>query len=186
MLKKLLLGSVLAIATLSGGMASAATYNQPVASNAYITYGGLDWAWASPIAEAIDFSFQGAFGWRMATAAEMLLAPLASAFQFAGANVAYGGSDPVSGSVFAFTDANLTGDAACAAAYFSSTYVHCDWGNGPDNLANPLPWAGQPGAEWFSETLVVRDAVAPVPVPAGIGLLALALASLVGLRRRSV
>lgn len=182
MIKKTLTGAVAALLLLSAGEASAALYNQPVASNAYITIGGLDWAWASPISGNVDLSFQGAYGWRLPTALELLTAPLGTAFQFVGANVPFGGSDPLSLSLFAFTDANLTGAAACAAAYFNATYYHCDWGNAPGNLAGPVPWDGQAGSQWYSESLVVRGAA--VPVPASLGLLGIALASLVGLRRR--
>lgn len=186
-MKTLAVSVAVAVSLLSGVSASAAIYNQPVAANAYITLGGLDWAWASPLdSSTVDLSFQGAFGWRLATAAELLLAPLGTAFLFAGANVPLSGVDPVSGSLFQFTDGNLTGPAACAAAYFTTSFAHCDWGNAPGNLANPIPWDGQVGAEFFSDTLVVRDSVAPVPVPAGLGLLVLALGSLVGLRRRKV
>lgn len=182
-MRRFVKASAVVIALCSGTAASAAIYNAPVASNAYITVGNLDWAWASPVDGTIDLSYQSQFGWRFATAAELLLAPLAQAFQFVGANVTFGGSDPVSGSTFQYTDASLTGDAACAAAYFSTSYSHCDWGNGPGTLNGPVPWAGQPGSVWYSETLVVRD-VAPVPVPASLGLLAMAIGSFFGLRRR--
>ena len=183
MIKKTIMGAAAALCLLAAGQASAALYNAPVASNAYITIGGLDWAWASPIAEAIDFTFQGAFGWRAPTATELLAAPLGTAFQFVGANVNFlTGTDAVSGSNFQYNDASHTGDAACAAAYFSAFYSHCDWGNAPGTLNDPRPWAGQAGAPSYAETLVVR--VAAVPVPASIGLLGLAIASLVGMRRR--
>lgn len=174
--------AVCAVALLSGGAASAAIYDQPLAKNAYITVGRLDWAWASPNIIKIDFSYQGAFGWRYATSAELAKAPDAKAFQFAGANVPYNGVDPLSGSWFAGIDASLKGAAACATAYFSTTAKHCNWGNGPGTLLNPLPWVGEPGALRISERVVVR--VSAVPIPASLGLLGLGLASIFGMRRR--
>ena len=127
MFKKTLMGAAAALCLLTAGQASAAAYNAPVASNAYITIGGLDWAWASPLNNTVDFSFQGAYGWRLPTAAELLTAPLGTAFQFVGANVNFlTNTDVVSGSEFQYTDASHTGDAACAAAYFSAFYSHCD------------------------------------------------------------
>lgn len=164
-------------------LASAANYEAPVAANAYITKGGLNWAWAYPLADGLDLGYQSAFGWRLPTPAELIFAPVVQDFMFAGANVPLYGTDPVSGSMFQYTDASLTGDAACAAAYFSSVYYHCDWGNGPGSLNDPQPWAGQPGAVSYSEALVVRE-VAPVPIPAAAGLLAAGLGTLGLIRRR--
>ena len=177
-----------ALAVLAGlsGAASAATYNHEVASNAYVTKGGLDWAWANPLPNdvaPIDFSFQGAFGWRLPTLAELLAsAPTALEFLFPGANVPFNGTDPVSGSRFQATNADYTGAGACAAAYFSLSYVHCDW---QDGLGQPLgPWAGMPGAFSFAEQLVVRDAMGAVPLPAGIVLLGGGLGAFFGFGRK--
>ncbi|RYH09725.1 PEP-CTERM sorting domain-containing protein [Tropicimonas sp. IMCC6043] len=168
-------------------MASAVAYEAPVASNAYITMNGLDWAWAAPWAYdsgsgGFDLTYQSQFGWRLPTVEELLNAPGGLDFQFAGANVPLAGTDPVSGSRFSYSDANLTGAAACAAAYFSDS-VWCDWGNAPDNIAGPVPWAGQPGYLSYSDTLVVRDA-SPIPVPGAVGLLLTGIASLYGFKRR--
>ena len=44
MIKKTIMGAAAALCLLAAGQASAALYNAPVASNAYITIGGLDWA----------------------------------------------------------------------------------------------------------------------------------------------
>lgn len=168
-------------------LGSAAFIEAPVAANAYITANGLDWAWAYPLAEGLDLSYQSAFGWRLPTAAELLFAPDALAFQFDGANVPYQGTDPVSGATFAYGDATLTGAAACATPYFSVVYMHCDWGNGPGTLTDPQPWG--PSGVYYAESLVVRGAgvvvpPAPVPVPAAAGLLAGGLGVLSFLRRR--
>jgi hypothetical protein len=169
--------------------AQAALLNAPVPGNAYITHGGLDWAWAAPCPEPnalgcgngridmIDLSYQSAFGWRLPTAVELIAAPLATDFIFAGANVPLGGVDPVSGASFLAVNGNLTGDAACAAPYFGTTYRHCDWQAG---LGQPLgPWAGMTGALGIAEQLVVRR----VPEPGTLAVLCTGLAAL-GLRRR--
>lgn len=147
--------------------ANASLVDAPVPSNAYIVYGGLDWAWASPIAGGIDLSYEGQFGWRLPTADELLNAPSAMQFIFAGANVPLGGSDPVSGAYFAYTSATLDGAAALASPYFTS-YYHGDWCNAPGSACGfgEEPWAGQPGYVGYSESLVVRSAAGGVPEPA--------------------
>ena len=85
-----------AVATLAfAGASQALPLATPVASNAYITVGGLDWAWASPLEQStVDLTNQAIYGWRLPTAAELAMAPLATAFVFKGANVPMGGSDP--------------------------------------------------------------------------------------------
>ena len=51
----------------------AAPLNQPLASNAYISFGGLEWAWASALASFdVDLSYQSQFGWRLPTLQELL------------------------------------------------------------------------------------------------------------------
>jgi hypothetical protein len=190
---KLLVG----VAMLAGNaaIAQAQIINAPVPANAYITRNGLDWAWASPVPGA-DLTFQAGQGWRIPTALELQSAPLATDFLFAGGNVPFNGTDPVSGARFQATNAAYTSAAsagACATPYFSGTYKHCDW---QDGLGQPFgPWTGMPGATGPSEQLVVRGALAPVVVqqiptlgPEGLTLLSLGLA-LAGLfvarRRRS-
>ncbi|ARE42120.1 hypothetical protein RGUI_3979 [Rhodovulum sp. P5] len=167
--------------------ASAANIEAPLPDNAYITMGGLDWAWAYPYNSdhsGFDLSYQSAYGWRLATADELLSAPSPSDFIFDGANVPLGGTDPISGATFHVVDALLTGDAACATPYFSSgSWNHCDWGDAPGNLGPEGPWWGQPGAETYAELLVVRVA-ADIPVPAGLGLLITGLGALVGMKHR--
>ena len=152
---------------LSALSASAAFVNTPVPSNAYITKGGLDWAWASPLpapGSGFDLSYQSAFGWRVPTAAELTNAPLATDFVGTGANVPLGGNDPVSGARFSAANPSLTGSAACAVPYFSTTYRWCDW---QDGLGQPFgPWAGMAGAQGFGEQLVVRTSTATAPLAA--------------------
>lgn len=183
-MKRLLLATALAagLATAPGG-AEAAYLDVPVPTNAYITRGGLDWAWAFPLpaASGLDLSYQSTQGWRLPTAAELAFAPLATDFVFAGANVPFGGSDPVSGALFAATNANLTGAAACATPYFSNTYRHCDW---QDGNGQPYgPWAGTEGAFFFADQLVVRAAAA-VPAPASLALFGAGLLGLGAVTRR--
>lgn len=172
-------------ALLAGVGAQAAYVNAPVAANAYITYGGLDWAWALPLpaSSGLDLSYQSAFGWRLPTAAELAAAPLATDFMFAGANVPLGGADPLTGANFSATNASLTGAAACATPYFSSSYRHCDWQDG--NGQPWAPWAGSPGAQSFADQLVVRAGNNQVPEPASLALVGLALAAAGWMRRRS-
>jgi hypothetical protein len=158
----------LAAALLGVPPAEAALINDPLPANAFITVGGFDWAWAMPVPSdgsgfgvVIDLSVQGAFGWRVPTAAELLLAPLATAFLFPGANVPFGGTDPVSGASFMATNATYTGDGACASPYFNNSFLHCDW---QDGLGQPFePWFGLPGAFSFADSLAVRGAAVPEP-----------------------
>lgn len=146
---------------------SAAIINSPVPSNAYITHNGYEWAWAYPLPGA-DLSYQGTQGWRIPTPAELALAPLATDFLFAGGNVPFNGTDPVSGAFFGATNANYTlaGSAgAVAVPYFSNNYLHADW---QDGLGQPFgPWFGMAGAAGFGDQLVIRD-LAAVPEPASM------------------
>lgn len=189
MKKSLVATAVMVMLLAFGSGAQASLINTPVSANAYVTLNGFQWAWASPVAAdgsfgqgGIDLSVQGALGWRLPTAAELLLAPTALQFMFAGANVPLGGSDPVSGAEFQFTNANLTGAAACAAPWFNNTYFHCDWDNGrgqnQNNPGDPVDWWGSPGSLSYFDSLVVRQ----VPEPATMAVFGLGLAA--ALRRR--
>lgn len=175
--KRLALAVVLAA---NFSAANAAIIDAPVAANAYIKFGGLDWAWAFPLpaADGLDLSTQAQYGWRLPTAAELALAPNATDFMFAGANVALGGVDSATGAFFAGTNASLTGAAACATPYFSNTYSHCDWQDGNGQLY--APWAGTTGARSFADQLVVRA----VPEPETYAMMGVGLLALLAMRRR--
>ena len=159
-----------------------AIINSPVPASAYITQGGLDWAWAFPLpaANGLDLTYQSTQGWRIPTATELASAPNAVDFLKAGGNVPFNGTDPVSGAVFQATNAAYTAAAsagACATPYFGNGYSHCDWQDG--NGQPSQPWAGLPGANSVADQLVVRGTqvvAAPVAVPLW-GPLGLALAS---------
>ena len=153
---------------MAGGQANALPINSPVPSNAYITYGGLDWAWggACPYSGGCyatgDLSYQSTQGWSLPTAADMAMvdaldasnaSAFANLFLVAGKNVPIGGSDPVSGAYF--TDGS---GGACASPYFDTAAGWCDGGDGKAGL-----WQGsvigQAYGGYYDEQLYVRSAV---------------------------
>ena len=164
--------------------AQAAYFDTPVAANAFITQAGLDWAWALPLpaSSGIDLTYQSTQGWHIPTAAELGLAPLATDFLFAGGNVPFTGTDPVTGASFQATNVAYTGDGACATPYFSSSFKHCDWQDGLGQTYGP--WAGMVGANALADQLVVRNSVVAVPEPTTYALMILGLAGVVGASRR--
>ena len=173
---RLLLTAAVAIAAASP---AAAIINAPVATNAYVTFGGLDWAWANPCAPgpgygngqscgAIDLSYQGTQGWRVATAADFASGMNYTKFQFAGANVPASGTDPVSGATFFGSNPV---DTTCATPWFSTFYGHCDYNDGVTSAVFNKP--GNPfDGNYAVETWVVRDpAGGAVPEPASWAML---------------
>ena len=165
----------------------AAIVDAPVPGNAMISFGGFDWAWAGPCAPfspscgEIDLSYQAGQGWRLPTVAEMDAA-IASAggandwvdlFFFAGANWAVG--TDLGGRTNSFGE-----DMACASAYFSNNWEHCD----PSDARNGYiyNWSGGQAPNAAEETFVLR--VAAIPIPASLTLLLAGLGGLGAMRLR--
>ena len=124
---------------------ASAAIDLPVPEELYITINGMDWAWASPCSpggcwdagQALDLSYQGTQGWRVAEAADFLLGPTAADFG---------------------TQQNF----ACASAYFTN-FTHCDYWDGQNGYVWNMP-GGQ--SFNTSETWVVRGQQTPaVPEP---------------------
>jgi hypothetical protein len=172
-MKRTLLGCALAAFTFAGANEAAALpLNVDVPTNAYITIGNFDWAWAAPCAPVqpscgpIDLSFQSQFGWRLPTVAEFTTSAIdANDFIKPGGNVdgATGnGFDEASGAWVWGAPGGV--DLAIAVPYFSTQHAHADFPNGAAGL-----WALLVSPSWSSsyyETLVVRDSnVQPAPVP---------------------
>lgn len=170
--------------------------------NAYITQNGFDWAWGGRCVtksfrdcDTLDFAFQAALGWRIAVSSDMLLAPTALDFLFAGGNVPFEGVDPISGASFNFTNAVYTLAAsagACASAYFTlgDGLNSCDWGNGGGQDTNTVGWFNQNGeSNFFADVLFIRVASTtpnpnPVPAPSTMFIFGGGLIGLIALRRR--
>lgn len=180
------LASVLAVLALASSYSQAALIDAPLPGNPYIVHNGLKWAWASPLPAVsgwgedydLDLSYQGQFGWRLPTAAELALAPTAQQFLFRGANVPLNDADPVSGAYFTNVDESLTGAAACAAPYFTKALANCDWLDGAGQPGGA--WAGQLGSSDVADQLVVQA----VPEPETYALMGLGVVGLIASRRR--
>ncbi len=147
----------IALAAFVAGMPypALAQINAPVPVANYITFGGLDWAWASPCppsgsaggttcgsGAAVDFTYQGTQGWRLPTAAELAAGPAVTDF----------------GTAVAF---------ACASAWFTSAYTHCDYGDAAGGAVFGAPGGGN----WYDETWVIRGGAGGIPEPAAWGML---------------
>jgi hypothetical protein len=164
---RLILAAAVAIA--ASAPAAAAFINAPVPTNAYVSFGGLDWAWASPCdpgpggtCGALDLSYQGTQGWRIATAADFLATGMTFAqFQFEGANVPAAGTEAGTGATFFGANPVAT---ACATPWFSNTFQHCDFGDGQAGVVWNMPGNVSQG-NCCSETWVVRGQITAVPEP---------------------
>jgi hypothetical protein len=150
-MKQLLLASAFGFAAMASVPAHA-IINAPVPTENYITFGGLDWAWASPCApeggcSSIDLSYQSTQGWRAPTASEWAARPSVPDF---------GPSD----------------NFACASAWFDIFYTHCDYFD-PDYPGSPVAGVQPTGVVWdwgygtsdyqgfqgLAETWLVRDSL---------------------------
>lgn len=169
---------LLLISLLFASNANAVLMTTELPDNAYITVGGYDIAWVSPMGQqTADYSIQSQYGWAAMTSAiyNEIGGLVASDFAFEGANVDYATGNNLDESSNAFV-AHLISDlplfdVAVAAPWFS-TYSHIDWGQGVD-----AEWSlgdlNLPGCGTCNESLAFR--VSAVPEPSSLALLALGL-----------
>ena len=169
MLKKTIFTAMLVSAILFSAHASAAAITTDLASDTYVTNNGLDWTWASPVADSSYCcgstlkapSFHS--GWRYATETEL------------------GYLDTILDLFF-----TVNGSPINSVSYWEDSVSWVDASNwnagqiasGINNVALGKTYQG-----WF-ETVYVRD-VSAVPVPAALFMFTPALLGFMGFRRKA-
>lgn len=160
--RRSMISKYITLAALATGLFAAATpaaaiINAPVPTTNYITFGGNDWAWASPCPPSgsaggtqcgtpntVDFTYQATQGWRLPTAAELAAGPTVADF-------------------------GTAGNFKCASAWFNTVYTHCDYGD----AASGAVYGSAGGGNWYDETWVIRGVPEPTTwllMIAGFGL----------------
>ena len=164
--KQLFMAALIAGALAARPAAAAPALAGPPPLNAYIFFGGIDWAWASPCNNDCS-TITLAFGFRYPTTAEWAVRPVYGDF-----------IDPLGNAVGAQNGIGIR----CASAYFDNTHSHCDDRDFRNNRVAGGPGNGPPPGR-NQETLIVRDS-AIVPEPSSVVMVAAGLLGLLGVSRR--